>query len=79
MTPQRRLLSKDEARAYLGDISDSTFYRWIEEGRIPPAIKGTQRWDRRAIDRALDRLSGIVPDSRDPEVAELDKALGLAR
>lgn len=35
------------------------FNEGLSEGRIPPAIPATHRWDRKAIDEALDRLSGI--------------------
>lgn len=59
MTAAPRLLSRDELREYLGGISPSTLARWIEDGRIPRPIEGTTRWDRIAVDRALDRASGL--------------------
>lgn len=69
-----RLLTRTELCAYLR-ISDSTLHRWIGERIIPGPIGGTQRWDRRAVDRALDAASGIVTESRSEQ--ELDRALGF--
>lgn len=54
----QRLLSKEQAAQYCG-LSTSGFGNWVSEGRVPPAIPATHRWDRKAIDEALDRLSGI--------------------
>lgn len=58
----RRGLSKSEAADYLS-LSLSAFDLWISEGRIPGPIPGTRRWDRKAIDLALDRLSRIKQDN----------------
>lgn len=32
---------------------------WVSAGKMPPAIPGTRKWDRKAIDARLDELSGI--------------------
>ncbi|SCB30798.1 helix-turn-helix transcriptional regulator [Rhizobium lusitanum] len=69
MTINHRLLTKTEAAAYL-NLKPTQFNNWIKEGRIPPAIPGTHRWDRVALDRELDRLSGIATESK--AVSELD-------
>lgn len=53
-----RLLTRSQAASYC-NVSSATFSRWIAKGMLPPAIFNTNRWDRRAIDSALDRLSGI--------------------
>lgn len=53
-----RLLTRSQAASYC-NVSTATFSRWIANGMLPPAIFNTNRWDRRAIDSALDRLSGI--------------------
>lgn len=64
-----RLLTKSEAAAYL-KLKPSQFNNWIKQGRISPAIPGTHRWDRIALDRDIDRLSGIKSES--PAVSDLD-------
>lgn len=56
MTP--RGLTREAAAEYLG-LSLSGFDAWVAEGRIPGPIPGTRRWDRKAIDLALDRASGL--------------------
>ncbi len=56
-----RLLTKAEAAAYCS-LEKSGFMDWVRKGRLPGPIPGTYRWDRLAIDRALDKLSGLVRD-----------------
>jgi hypothetical protein len=41
----------------------AAFDRWQQKGIVPPAIPGTSRWDRKALDKALDRASGLVTES----------------
>lgn len=53
-------MSGADAAAYCG-VTAATFARWISDGRVPKPLPGTRRWDRKAIDLALDRLSGISP------------------
>lgn len=53
-----RLVGRKEASAYLG-IGESTFSLWVATHKMPPAIAGTRKWDRRAIDAKLDEISGI--------------------
>ena len=36
------------------------FHGWIRRGILPGPIPGTHKWDRKAIDRALDRASGLI-------------------
>jgi len=59
-----RLLSGEEAATYCG-VSPRTFFRWIALGLMPQKIKGTLKWDRVAIDQAIDRLSNIQPKGHD--------------
>jgi hypothetical protein len=40
-------------------LSSGSFSAWIRKGRIPGPLPGTRRWDRLAIDTALDRASGL--------------------
>jgi hypothetical protein len=54
-----RLLTREEAAAYCR-LSRQGFSRWVKTGRLPGPIAGTARWDLRAIDAALDSLSGIA-------------------
>lgn len=58
MTPPR-LLTRAEAAAYCG-VGMGAFSDWTRKGILPKALKGTQRWDRAAIDAALDRRSGLA-------------------
>lgn len=57
-TLEPRGLSRQDAAAYLG-LSVSAFDQWVEAGRLPGPIPDTHRWDRKAIDLALDKLSRI--------------------
>ena len=56
-----RGMSKEQAAAYVGCQTLSTFNNWIRRGIMPGPIPGTHKWDRKAIDAALDRLSGFRP------------------
>ncbi len=53
-----RGLAREDAAAYCG-LAPEGFDEWVKRGIVPGPIPGTQRWDRRAIDLALDRASGI--------------------
>jgi predicted DNA-binding transcriptional regulator AlpA len=68
-----RLLSGADAAAYCG-VAPATFSKWVAEGTVPKPLPGTRRWDRKAIDLALDKASGIpsVP------MQEEDRGLTLA-
>ena len=56
-----RVLSKEQAAAYAGCETLSAFNDWIRREIVPGPIPGTHKWDRKAIDAALDRLSGLQP------------------
>jgi hypothetical protein len=58
-----RGLTREQAAEYCGCETVEAFDGWVRRGIVPAAIKGTHRWDRRAIDRALDRRSGLVADA----------------
>ena len=60
-----RGLSKEQAIQYVGAGSVSSFDDWVRRGIVPGPIPGTHRWDRHAIDRALDARSGLTPDEQD--------------
>lgn len=55
-----RLLSRVEAATYCG-LSPSSFSDWRRRGIVPGPVPGTHRWDRKALDGALDKVSGIGP------------------
>jgi hypothetical protein len=54
----QRLLSRAQAASYL-NLSTSAFSGWVRRGIVPAAIPGTKRWDKKAIDAALDRSSDL--------------------
>lgn len=58
--PTQRALSRLRAAEYL-DISPNTFDRMVKDGLMPApiAIYGRKVWDVRAIDAAIDILSGL--------------------
>lgn len=69
---QPRLMPGAEAAAYLG-LKPGTFAQWVATGRAPAPLPGTRRWDRKALDLALDKLSGIAPS-----IAPADEEMTLA-
>jgi hypothetical protein len=59
-------MSGPDVAAYLG-LTPAAFHKWVAEGRIPKPLPGTRRWDRKAIDLALDNASQIAAPSVAPE------------
>lgn len=59
--PPGRLLNKGAAARYCG-VSRPTFDKWVAAGLFPPSVSITKMWDRKAIDIALDKMSGLSPD-----------------
>ena len=57
-----RLMSGSDAAAYCG-VTLNTWSKWVAAGTVPGPLPGTRRWDRKAIDLALDKASGIVAPS----------------
>jgi hypothetical protein len=55
-----RLVSRAQAARYCS-LSASTFSSWVRSGKLPPPLPGTSRWDLKAIDFALDAMSGLPP------------------
>lgn len=58
----QRLLSRQEAAAYCG-CSTATFSGWVAAGHMPKPLFGSKRWDKKAIDDALDKASGLANDN----------------
>jgi hypothetical protein len=54
-----RGLTLEQAAAYAGCKTTSAFRDWVRKGIMPRAIPGTHGYDRKAIDSALDLMSGL--------------------
>ena len=67
-----RGMSKEQAAAYAGCESLSAFNDWVRRGILPRPIPGTRKWDRKAIDAALDRMSGLDSKIR-PQLSPYDE------
>jgi hypothetical protein len=74
---QPRLLSGKTAAAYCG-VTPATFSKWVAAGTMPKAVVG-RRWDRKAIDLALDKLSGIAAPSEEEDDFEAWENRATAR
>ncbi len=59
MNDSPRLIGRKEAAEYCG-ISPTCFSMWVASHKMPPAIPGTRKWDKRAIDAKLDEISGLL-------------------
>lgn len=68
-----RLLTKDGICAYLGEISHATYDSWAAKGIVPGPVRGTNRYDVRAHDRVLDRLSGLADDPKPARRSPLEE------
>ena len=66
-----RLLTREQAAAYCG-YSPSGFSARVADGTLPGPISGLARWDKDAIDRRLDELSGLVPVAPQPAHADFE-------
>lgn len=77
-----RLMPGPALRAYLGGLTAAELRQRVAEGRLPKPLWGLEaddkraRWDRAAVDRALDRASGL-PANDALGTSALDRALGL--
>jgi hypothetical protein len=54
-----RLVTRSQAAEYCC-LSPQAFSAWVKMGRLPTAIRGTARWDLRAIDAALDATNDLT-------------------
>ena len=64
---ERRVYSRDEAASYVG-MSPGHFASLVAEGVLPPPLplRGIKRWDKAALDHALDKLSRLPSSKSDP-------------
>jgi hypothetical protein len=80
--PEPRLLTRAALREYLGSIPHAEVDALIKRGKIPGPLYNLAadhkhaRWDRCAVDRALDAASNL-PGSIEAGTAELDRAFGF--
>ncbi len=76
-----RLLKREQLRAYL-QVPDAELQSRMDKGQVPGPLWGcdaalsSARWDRHAVDRAVDRASAI-PSHIDAAVEELDHEFGI--
>lgn len=66
MSEPPRLIGRAEAAAYCG-ITPTCFSMWVASHKMPPAVPGTRKWDKRAIDAKLDEISGLAVDDNKAE------------
>ena len=57
-----RLMTREQAAGYCG-LTVSGFADWVTRGRLPRPLAGTRRWDRKALDIAIDGLSGLKSEA----------------
>jgi predicted DNA-binding transcriptional regulator AlpA len=62
-----------ETAARYCELSKSGFDGWVRCGRLPPPMKGTKRWSKRAIDTFLERHDGLPSGSGNDEEDALDE------
>lgn len=58
-------IDRKEAARLCG-LSPAGFDVWVRKGIVPPAIAGTHRWSRAALERALGGMPGAVEVELDP-------------
>ena len=56
-----RLLTRQQAAERCG-LTESGFSTWVVRKLVPGPLPGTRRWDAKALDQAIDRLSGLDPE-----------------
>lgn len=61
-----RLIGRREAAAYCG-VTPTCFSMWVASHKMPPAIPGTRKWDKKAIDAKLDEISGLAVNDNKAE------------
>jgi hypothetical protein len=53
-----RLVTEEEGADYIG-LPLATFRAWVEIGRLPKPIPDVDKFDIKALDQAIDRISGL--------------------
>jgi len=60
--PRARLATEKEAADYIG-LDLATFRSWVEYGRLPKPLVDCEKFDLKAVDVALDCISGLGSSS----------------
>ena len=68
-----RLQTKDGICLYLGGISAATYDAWHNKGLVPGPVPGTNRYDMKAHDLALDKASGMLALTKRNSRSPLDE------
>jgi predicted DNA-binding transcriptional regulator AlpA len=73
----RRCMDRKESASYLG-VSTNTFDKLVGKGELPRPIRllGRKVWDRSALDRSIDIMSGV--GTSEHAANEIDRLLGLS-
>ena len=77
---QPRVLNLELAAAYV-DLSATAFLRGVSKGHYPLPLQNGRRkqWDRKALDAAVDRRSGLGSSSPLSEADPIMRAIDAAR
>ena len=67
-----RLVSKAEAARYCG-VTSATYAKWVLAGILPPSLPVISKYDMRALNAALDKLSGIKTSEQPGDSFEIWK------
>lgn len=67
-----RRLTLRQAADYCA-LMPSGFAAWQRQGIVPGPIPGTKRWDRKALDAALDKASGLREAGGSPVNDEVEE------
>jgi hypothetical protein len=69
-----RLVNKERICGFLGEISAATYDKWQARGYVPGPMPGTNRYDVKAHDKAIDACSGLVAARRRSPLEEWEAA-----
>jgi hypothetical protein len=64
--PRRRGLSKKEAADFCG-VAESTFGKYVHEGKYPPATLPGNRWDQKLLENWMDEKGGLSSRTNDSD------------
>ena len=73
-----RMLTRQQGGEYCG-LTENGFFSWTVRQIVPGPLPGTKRWGRKALDLALDRLSGIPPEAATSAPAQAEDSIPALR
>lgn len=73
-----RLVNEQQAAESVG-IPVATFRAWVESGRLPPPLPDCGLFDTKALDAAVDRISGLGGPSNALDAWRIQKGAKGAR